>query len=125
MATILTHDDMARRLKAVRDHLKLNATDMAALMGSNRTTYANWESGSRSKKPNYPGKEAIIKLCDEVPGLTTDYFYRGSMAGMPPALGINLVAAELGMVPDHQAPAAGKAEAEWASRMAEQAKQSA
>jgi transcriptional regulator with XRE-family HTH domain len=115
MATTLTHDDMARRLKAVREHLNLKPTEMAELMGSNRTTYANWESGSRAKKPNYPGKEAIIVLCDAVPGLTTDYFYRGVMSGMPPLLGISLVAGEMRM--GAEAPSEAQAAGEWATRL--------
>jgi len=96
----LTHDDIARRIIAVRGELKLHPKDLAPLLGTTRPTYLGWEAGSRAKKPSFPSEEGMIALCDLLPGLTMDYLYRGKLDTMRTGLAIRLIAHEIGLDPD-------------------------
>lgn len=115
-AMTLTHDDIARRLMAARAEIGLDKPKMASALGVGRQAYYGWEAGSEAKKPVFPAEEAMIKLCELLPGLTMDYLYRGKLDTMRTALAIRLMAREMGLNPDavgfdRQAVAAAVAEA--------------
>ena len=90
-----TQGKVAARLTAVRAHVGKNVTEMAAWLDVPRSRYSNWEH----EGGNFPAEETIAALCDQVPGLTMDYIYRGRLDGMPIALAIQLTARELGEDP--------------------------
>jgi transcriptional regulator with XRE-family HTH domain len=96
----LCHDDIARRLKAARVEMRHHPRVLAELLGTARSTYLGWEAGSRAKKPNFPSEEAMIRLCEIMPGLTLDYLYRGRLDTMRTGLAIRLLAREMGLDPD-------------------------
>ena len=95
----LLRKDIVRRLRAVRAELGYQPSQLAALIGAARTTYANWEAED-PKKPNFPSEEAMMGLCDILPGLTMDYLYRGRLDGLPMQLAIRLASREMGIDPD-------------------------
>jgi DNA-binding XRE family transcriptional regulator len=113
---ILNLDDVARRLKAIRAEMAKEPPELAEMIGASKSAYYQWEKGSTASKPNFPGKQAMANLCDVLPGLDLDYIYRGKLDGMPPHLGIKLVAREMGIEPTD--PGAKLA---WAAAIAEQA----
>lgn len=98
--TRLTYDDVARRLRAVRDELHLTAPAMAEAINAGRAAYYTWEKGSAAAKPNLPNEQALVNLCELVPGLTMDYLYRGRYDTLDTRLRIRLMAREMGMDPD-------------------------
>jgi DNA-binding XRE family transcriptional regulator len=95
----LRRDDLVRRLKAVRAEMGLQPSELAARLAVPRTTYLGWET-ENPKKPNFPSEEAMMNLCDVVPGLTLDYLYRGKLATLPLGLAIRLTSREMGLDPD-------------------------
>jgi DNA-binding XRE family transcriptional regulator len=98
--TRLTFDDVARRLRAVRDELHLTPPAMAEAIHAGRAAYYTWEKGSAAAKPNLPNEQAMVNLCELLPGLTMDYLYRGRYDTLDTRLRIRLMAREMGMDPD-------------------------
>jgi DNA-binding XRE family transcriptional regulator len=98
MAT-LKRDDLVRRLRAVRMEMGLQPSQLAARLAVGRTTYLGWEAEA-PRKPNFPAEEAMMTLCDIVPGLTLDYLYRGKLGTLPLPLTLRLVSRELGLDPN-------------------------
>ena len=94
----ITQADIARRLQAVRDEIGANNTDLARRLGVARTRFLHWISDSESA--NFPAEEAMVALCDLVPGLTLDFIYRGKLDAVPHALAIRLQARVEGVNPD-------------------------
>lgn len=97
IGTRISREDISRRLKAIREELRLEKRELAARLGVERTRYSNWESDAVS---SLPAEQAMVSLCDLLPGLTLDYIYRGRLVGVPPGLAIRLTARELGDNPD-------------------------
>ena len=91
-------DAIARRLRAIRAEIGIKPPAMAKRLGVGRTRYINWETLGPSG--NMPAEEAMALLCDQVPGLTMDYIYRGILDAVPHALAIRLTAHEEGLDPD-------------------------
>ncbi len=94
----LAHSDVARRLIAVRDELGVKNAPLAEMLGVPRTRFLHWISASKSA--NFPAEEAMIMLCDLLPGLTMDFIYRGKIDAIPYALAIRLQARMQGRNPD-------------------------
>lgn len=95
----LNRDDVARRVRAVRDEYGATATAFAARIGVERTAFANWEAVN-PKKPNFPPPAGVAAMCEAVPGLTMDYIYMGDAGKLPLTLAIRLLARERGIDPD-------------------------
>lgn len=93
---IMTRENVARRLRAIREHMRMERTPFAAWLGVNRTQYANWEGGESG---NFPAEEAMARLCELIPSLTLDYIYRGKFAMLSSDLTLHLAAREEGSDP--------------------------
>ena len=98
--TRLTYDDLARRLRAVREEMHMTAAVMAEAIHAGRAAYYTWEKGSAAAKPNLPNEQAMVNLCELVPGLTMDYLYRGRYETLDARIRVRLMAREMGMDPD-------------------------
>ncbi|MCF8002536.1 MAG: helix-turn-helix domain-containing protein [Halanaerobiales bacterium] len=59
--------DFKNRLKELRKETKLKQSEVAEEMGLGRSTYANYEQGTR-----FPGKENLIAIADYF-GVSIDY----------------------------------------------------
>lgn len=86
---------IAPRLRAVQAELKLTDKQMAELVGAEggRTRWANWIAAA-----NLPKEECMIALCERV-GLSMDWIYRGSAAGIDLSKAIRLEARLRGIDP--------------------------
>ena len=93
----LSQEEVANRLRAIREYMRMDRTPFAAWLGVPRTRYANWES---TKGGNYPSRVAMDNLCRLLPGLTLDYIYRGTFANVPSGLAVQLAAWEQNVDPD-------------------------
>ncbi|WP_372617874.1 helix-turn-helix domain-containing protein [Falsiroseomonas sp.] len=113
-------DDIARRLRAVRAELGLTKPQMAEALSVGRGAYYVWEQGSSAKKPNFPAEEAMVELCEQLPGLTLDYVYRGRLQTLPIMLGVRLLAREAGKDPDEPGFDHTEARQAWGASIAEQ-----
>jgi transcriptional regulator with XRE-family HTH domain len=82
------------RIAAVREELGFNQTQMAKFLGVHRSRYAQWEAGRHLPRDEL----AILRLC-EMTDVTLDWLYRGSLAGMPSALGLRLESRVAGAPP--------------------------
>lgn len=116
----LSVDDIARRLRAIREEIGWTPAQMIDALGVGRGAYYQWEKGAAAKKPNFPAEEAMATLCELLPGLTMDYIYRGKLETMPPGLGIRLTAREIGEDPGAAGFDPAAARLAWASALAEQ-----
>ena len=96
---ILLRSDLVRRLRAVRQEMRLTPTQMAERLGITRPRYSNWEVENPAK-PSFPAEEYMMTLCDTFPDITMDYLYRGKLDTLPLQLAIRLSAWERGMDPD-------------------------
>ncbi len=65
------------RLRAVRHVLRLSQEALAAQLHVSRSAYAGYEQGERLVDP-----EVVVRL-NRLYGITTDWIYRGSLAGLP------------------------------------------
>lgn len=72
------------RLRATREALGLTQEQLGAVLGISRTALNNWERGIRMADPL-----AMGRLADRY-GATTDWIYRGQMAGMAHSLAIKI-----------------------------------
>ncbi|MFK4047265.1 helix-turn-helix domain-containing protein [Roseomonas mucosa] len=94
---------IARRIRAVMAELDMSRRDLAKALGVGENSLGNWLSDG--KKASKPAEEAMIRLCEMLPGLTMDYLYRGKLDFVPMALAIRLKGWEQGEVPDrHPSP---------------------
>ena len=68
----------AQRVKRLREHLGYDSQiGFARFLGVSRKRWNNVENG-------YPiSKDIANIICRKVPGMTTDYLYNGSLAGLP------------------------------------------
>jgi transcriptional regulator with XRE-family HTH domain len=82
--------EIAKRLLAVRDEIGASNAELARRLGVSRTRFLHWVSDSESA--NFPAEEAMVALCDILPGLTLDFIYRGKLDAIPHALAIRLQA---------------------------------
>jgi transcriptional regulator with XRE-family HTH domain len=113
----VNRDDMVRRLRAVREEMRLSRAALAERLGVGRTTYANWETETPAK-PSFPSEEAMAELCAQVAGLTLDYLYTGRLGTMRTDLAIRLTAREMGIDPDAEQFDPGQIAAVVASKAA-------
>jgi DNA-binding transcriptional regulator YiaG len=89
--TAMSRDGISRRLRAIREHMRMERTPFAEWLGVSRTKYANWEADDYG---NFPAEEAMIRLCELIPSLTLDYIYRGKFAMLSSDLALHLAARE-------------------------------
>ena len=94
----ITQAAIARRLQAIRDEIGTSNADLARRLGVARTRFLHWITDSESA--NFPAEEAMVELCDLMPGLTLDFIYRGKLDAIPHALAIRLEARLQGIDPD-------------------------
>ena len=73
-------EHVGRRLLVARQALGKSRTDWQKLYGLYPSLISQWESGTA-----YPDIKFLICLCEDY-GLTLDYFYRGSRAGVASSL---------------------------------------
>lgn len=66
-----THNEIARRVRSVRESTSLSQKDFAERHNFNRAQYNHWETGLRRIPV-----ESAEKLCDAY-GVTLDFIYRG------------------------------------------------
>jgi hypothetical protein len=67
---------VSRRLRVAQTALGARGKDWAETYGEGESTIANWKAGD-----NYPNPWFLTRLCEDT-GLTMDFFYRGSLAGV-------------------------------------------
>lgn len=65
------------RLRAAREALGKNQTQLADAINAAKNTYSQWESGDR-----LANLVAMAKLCNDY-GITLDWIYRGVASGLP------------------------------------------
>lgn len=70
----------------------MNRRQMASFLNTSESKLGNWLGNGL--KANKPAEEAMVLLCEKVPGLTLDYLYRGVLDHVPMALAIRLQASE-------------------------------
>lgn len=77
---------IGRRLKALRAALgyERNQTGFAKFLGFAQPTWANYEAGDRI--PNLDAAHKIV----EATGVTFDWIYRGTVAGLPHHIAVKL-----------------------------------
>ncbi|WP_233417047.1 helix-turn-helix domain-containing protein [Halovulum marinum] len=73
-----TFPEIAARLRRLRQIHDMDQTTWAKLNGFQRSQYANWDNGQR----RIPIEAATV-LCERY-GVTLDWIYRGSLAGVAP-----------------------------------------
>src|SRR5208282_6842570 len=79
-------DAIATRLRAIKTITGATDAQLGAYMGISRTSFAN-AIGLNRRVTVKPKEEAIVRLCERS-GLTTDFIYRGTYAGVPYELAI-------------------------------------
>ena len=95
-------DAIATRLRAIKTITGATDAQLGAYMGISRTSFAN-AIGLNRRVTVKPKEEAIVRLCERS-GLTTDFIYRGTYAGVPYELAIALQAALAGKWDKSRAP---------------------
>ena len=87
--------EVGRRLELAIEGLGLRPVDVAKTLGVSLSKIGNWFRGD-----NYPDPYLLTVFCDRC-GVTTDFLYRGRIAGLPGDLADGLAAARAaGKEPD-------------------------
>jgi hypothetical protein len=81
-------DEVAIRLRALQAIAGATDQQMGNYVGMSRTAWSN-AVGLKTKKPNKPPEEAMVRLCKKSK-LTMEWIYRGSYDNVPYALAIAL-----------------------------------
>jgi transcriptional regulator with XRE-family HTH domain len=92
MAELIGGEPMAgigERLRLTREALELKPGEFAGGAGIAKSTYSQWESGTR-----LPDLQFAMRLCDRY-GLTLDWIYLGHLACLPYALAVKISAAQI------------------------------
>ena len=79
--------EVGRRLDLAIEGLALRPVDVAKTLGVSLSKLGNWFRGD-----NYPDPYLLTVFCDRY-GVTTDFLYRGQIAGLPGDLADGLAAA--------------------------------
>lgn len=95
----LLQQEVAGRLRALRDELGMTEEEIAKRVGATRESWSNWVG--RTAKANPPPVAKMIRLCgSENEHLTLDWIYRGVGDMVPHSRLVRLTARLLGMDPD-------------------------
>jgi transcriptional regulator with XRE-family HTH domain len=68
---------IGNRLRAMREALQLNQTELCAIAGFATNTYNQWERGH-----GRPDLDNALRLCEKFP-VTMDWIYRGDAEHLP------------------------------------------
>lgn len=79
---------VGQNLRLAIEAIGMRPADLSRTFGVSPSKLGNWLRGD-----NYPEPPLLVRLCDEY-GLTMDWFYRGTRAGVAASVAASLRSAE-------------------------------